>query len=745
MTGSHNTTSLAARSNETGFLPYAIPGNPSPAGDVPVGSAFSILWRRKFLTLAVTAAVAIPAVFFVLQLPTYYKAESSVMVEPSKTEFNDLQASSQDFVGDTLTVRTQTDLLNSDTIALRVVDQLHLTKRPEFLARIHQVPLRAHLIGWVAAMLGQPVARTPELGDLRQLAVEWLKHEVLVTNDGRSYTITVTADMPVPALSAAVANAYTTQYLGFLRDLKVSALQRAHAVLDEQIEPLQERVRSTAVAVEAYREKHGLILNHSGESVDGATVAGQQLALINAQLTTAQATLTEKLAHLRAAQRTLHTGYGYQDVPEVMASPLIQRMQADLATNTSLTAGLGQTYGDEHPKMLTAVASNATLRQRLNAEVGKIVAGLQNEARSAQSKVDSLQKMLATLERLVTAQSAAQVGLMRLGSEADAARVVYRDYLMRYQQTSSQMAFQEPDASLISSATTPIRPAGPPRLRFSAVALLAASIIGSVVALAAERLRGGFRTAEQLAVETGLFPLGSVPRARRQNRSRLEATDSVYTAAVDQVDSLLRFGKERFRARSVMITSAAPGEGKTFFAISLAASVGRQGGRALLVDADVRRPRVAATINGRRRPAQDFSQLGSARVVLQKDALRGVDVMTILQDEDQSGSAVRRLSPSDLEAVLNEAKAHYDLIVVDVPPVLAIPDAQTLVQTVDGAILVVQWRATPSVAVNASMRTLSACGARILGGVLTLVRIEALSKAEGSHAFAYRAAAQYFR
>jgi len=193
-----------------------------------------------------------------------------------------------------------------------------------------------------------------------------------------------------------------------------------------------------------------------------------------------------------------------------------------------------------------------------------------------------------------------------------------------------------------------------------------------------------------------------------------------------------------------MITSAVPGEGKTFFAVSLAASVGRQGGRALLVDADVRRPCVAATINGRRRPAQVFAQLGSTRVALQKDALRGVDVMTILQDKDRSGSAVRCLSPSDLEAVLGEAKAHYDLIVVDTPPVLAIPDAPTLVQTIDGAILVVRWRATPSVAVNASMRTLSAYGARVLGAVLTQVRVEALGKTEGSQAYAYRAAAQYY-
>jgi len=496
MTGSDNTqTSLAALSNETEYLPYTIAENPTPGGDIPIGSAFSILWRRKFLALAITAAVAVPAVYFVLQLPTYYQAESSVMVEPSKTEFNDLQASSQDAVGDTLTVRTQTDLLNSDAIALRVVDQLHLTERPEFQALVQRVPFRTRLIAWVAARLGQPVAPSPELtvAQLRQLAAGWLKDQVLVTNDGRSYTIIVTADMPDPALSAAVANAYTTQYLGFLRDLKVNALQRAHAVLDEQIEPLQERVRSAEEAVEAYREKNGLVLNHSGDaspSLDGVTVAGQQLSLINGQLTTAQATLTEKLAHLRAAQTMLRTGAGYQDVPEVMASPLIQRLQADLATSTSHMAGLGQTYGQDYPGMRTTVASVATLRQQLNQEVAKIVASLRSEASAAQAKVDSLQASVARLEGQVTVQSAAQVRLMQLTSEADAARGVYRDYLKRYQQTSSQMALQEPDASMISAAEAPIRPAGPARLRFSAVALLAASIVGSVVALAAERLRG---------------------------------------------------------------------------------------------------------------------------------------------------------------------------------------------------------------------------------------------------------------
>jgi Mrp family chromosome partitioning ATPase len=279
-----------------------------------------------------------------------------------------------------------------------------------------------------------------------------------------------------------------------------------------------------------------------------------------------------------------------------------------------------------------------------------------------------------------------------------------------------------------------------------ALAGLAGMLIGGIIALLIDRQRGGLRTAEQLEAATGLFPLGFVPRVRRGERGRIESQDTAYTRAVDHVRSLLRFGDMRYRAHVVLITSAAIAEGKSFFALSLAASIGREGGRALLIDMDVRRSGfadVTANRRGKRHAAEHPVANAGVRQLasITEDALPGVNIMRLV------GANAGIMPPgwaADLGELIKDATAQYDLIVIDTPPVLALPDAAIMAKLVDGAIMVVRWRHTPVAAVTSALRTLNAYGVRLLGGVLTQVQLAEMGAAEGAHAhFHHRTARAY--
>lgn len=723
---------------------------------VPPTRVFSILRRRKLVVLGVMLATGLAATLLIGRMAPYYDAEATVMIHTGKTEFSDLQASASGTSGDSIMIRTQTDIIRSPAMAKRVVDRLDLVNDPEFKGLLHApASMSRRITAWLNERLDSapvaPQALEPTI-DLRNAAAAILGSKVNVTNDGHSYLIGIRARTRSPQLSAAIANAYTQLYFDFNRDLKTAAIARGGTLLDAQIAPLKTRVEATENAVETYRERNGLVVNRTGqEGGRGATVADQQLSQASAELIVASSSLSLKEATLRAVQNAQHGGGGLSAIPEVVSSPLVQRLREQETELSSRQASLSETTLDNNPALQSVQAGLADTRRRTGAEISRIVSSLSNEVAVARNRLDALRSTVAQLQGEVSSQSQATVALRQLESEADAARTVYKDYLGRYEQTSNQAALQEPEADLVSGAEVPAVRSGPPRLQFLAIAAIASLLTGAFAALGIERLRGGLRTPEDLEAQTGLFPLGFVPMGSRRERAATGST-SAYAASVDMVRSLLDYGGSSVSARVVVMTSALPGEGKSTLALALVASACHAGGRALLIDCDRGRSSVAAMLRlsedappprvvaRRSGGLPDSSYLGRGLLCWHRDVRPALDVVTLARSDGQIGSTLM----AELRPLLEAARETYDLVVLDAPPVLAKSNAATLAALADGAILVVRWAFTPAGAVNAASRLLQAYNIRVLGGVMTQVRVKDLAGSEGAHALLYRNHSGYF-
>ena len=699
---------------------------------------FSVIRRRKWLFLAVTLALVAAALAVISGLRPYYDSDAVVMVATGKSEFSDLQASVAGTVGDSLLLRTQADIIRSPSMAARVVARLDLLHDAAFLRELHAPPSPlARIRQRLAAVLDPVSGPTALAADAveRQQAGALLARMTTVSNDGHSYLIVIRARTADPRLSAAIADTYTQVYFAFNRELKTAAIARGGALLDAQIAPLKAKVRDAENAVEAYRDRHNLVMNRSGaQPGGGATIADQQLSQVSGELVAASAALVQKEASLRTAQSVPPGGSATTAVPEVVASPLIQRLREQETALSEREARLGQTALDGNPVLQSVRAGLADTRRRIAAETGKIVSGLSGEVAAARGRRDALQQSLAGLQSEVSTQGQATVSLRQLESEADAARTVYKDYLGRYEQTSNQAALQEPEADLVSSAEAPATRSGPPRLQYALIAALSSMLLATLAVLGAERVRGGVRTAEDLEAQTGLFPLGFVPGAARGERSGKAVAGSAHSAAVGLVHSLLQVDGDG-GAGVIAVTSALPREGKTVFAMSLAGSAARLGRRTLLVDCSMGRPAIVSAMGLSGGTAESAGAVSWCR-----DARPGLDVATLRQDGARDGSAA-----DTLRALLGAWRDEYKLVILDTPPVLASADALALAALADGGILVVRWAATPVRAVNAATRLLGAGNARILGGVLTQVRVGDLAASESPYATLYRRRVGLFR
>lgn len=717
---------------------------------------FDVLRRRK-LTFAVVASLVLAAgIVTVMRMVPEYESRALVLVDTRKNTLSDLQAISAGALqSDAVQVLTQVDIIRSPALAEQVATELDLASVPEFRDAIDGPPSLTHRIEQrVAGALGYPPPPRPVLTQAQrtQLAANiLLNNKLSVINDGRSYVIGIQVRARDPALAARIANAYARVYLDFNRALKDRAVTRADTWLAERVAPLQDKLKQAESEIAAFRQAHGLIEERSSIGTDQrqATVAGQQMAQINAQLVRATSERVQKETSLAEIEAAEHGKGDLNSVPEAVASPLVQRLLAQQAEIAARIADLSTTQLSASPQLVSLRAQQTAIGARIETEISKIVGAIRTEAAAAAAREASLKQRLAAAEAKVAEQNTAEIQLRALESEASAARRVYTDTLNKAEQTSNERDIQQPDAELISLAAVPLAPAPPTRMQYGLIAVLAALVLGVVAAFLRERLERGFRSAEQLEEETGLPTIGFLPVARKPEAAlAMEEQRSPYVEAINAVRGALLMSDAAGHPRVVLVTSALPREGKTFFAVSLARSVALSGGRSLLIDADLRRPSVARTagitvqssLNALVGTGGDHDAMLDR--LIQRDDVTQLDIIPA----EGNGNNVQDLVTSDaLRGLVDAARTRYDLVVIDAPPVLAFVDARVLATVADATVLVVKWRDTPRAMVAGALKMLRGFGTRVAGTVLTQADLRALTASEGSHAYLYRNYGSYYQ
>jgi capsular exopolysaccharide synthesis family protein len=393
---------------------------------------------------------------------------------------------------------------------------------------------------------------------------------------------------------------------------------------------------------------------------------------------------------------------------------------------------LSSDFGENHPQMVTTRGELSSVREKMQDEVQRIISDLSNEVAVARARERELQNNMASLQGDAANVELAGVELRDLTMQADANRELFATFLTRFHEIVEQQELQEADATIMSAASVPVGPSHPKVTLVTMIGFAVSLVMGVLLVFTVERWDTGygFRSADEIQSALGVRALALVPDLSRRETNGASAEDyivqkpnSAYAEALQRIRTSLFLADGERPPKTILITSSVPLEGKSAIASSLARQSARSGLKVILIDADLRRPRLHEVIGLANQ--NGLSEVLTGRVspeaAIKHDEKSGLDFLP---------AGVGVVSPPDLfrsstmRILLEEMGSYYDLVIIDSPPVGAVSDSLTLSGIVDKSLYVIRWEQTPRNVVLAGMRQMFEAGADIAGVVLSRVDVK---------------------
>ena len=680
-----------------------------------VREAWLFVRRNAKLILLIALGMALFSLFVALVLPARYTGETIIMLDPRKTNLTGLESVMSDLPAESSVIRSEIDIIKSRAVINRVIDDLNLLNNSDF---------NTNLTGaaWFMRLFSSHSLEDKDLQASRDrgvVAATLLKH-LEVDNDGRSYSIVIRYTDHDPTRAAKIVNTFADQYLVDQLEVKYDITQRANNWLSKRLDELREKVSVSEKAVEDFKTSHNLV------EVGDESLTQEQLSAIDAQLIAARADVSQAEARLDSVRGL--KGQQLDTSPIIISSPLIQQLKQQEAEVKRKEADLSTRYGDRHPMMIDVRNELRSITDKVGEETAKIIAGLQNDSTIAKSKVDSLEDQLTKLKAEAGAGNQSMVTLRQMQRESAATRSLYEGFLNRFKQVAEQQDLQIADSRIIARAEVPNKPSFPNILIFVLGGMGFGMVAGCLLALVLEYLDRGLRSlndAEKLYNVSGLgiVPIADCAPGQLPTDYVLEKPLSVYAESVRSIRAAIHFSNVDNPPKTIAITSSFPNEGKTVFSISLARLMAKAGHKVILLDGDMRRPRLYSTLSlNKNKPDLAMVLAGEASLAqaIQKD-VSGADVII---SRTKTANPQDLLSSHQMEKLLATLRQQYELVIIDTPPIMAVADAALIGQKVDTTVYVARWSSTPREVIGNGLKQLMKYNIKLAGMVLSQVDLQ---------------------
>jgi capsular exopolysaccharide synthesis family protein len=700
-----------------GLESYSAP-HPAAPHETEIMALLRKLWRRKSIVIAATLFMIVAGFLATRVMTPLYTGTSEVLVGVPGTNVGGMQAALDKMVVDRDTVESQGHVVASRATAEQVVRRLALDHDPEFNAALRPKPLLSRILALFSSGDRSPSTdQSPEKKDQPfQRVVSAVLNAVDVTPADRSHVLEISASSQSPYKAARIANAFADLYIEQQLVFKAETTQRANDWLKNQIATLRQQVDRDERAVEDYRRANGLYETNS------ETVTAQQMTELNTQLVTAEAAKAEADAQLGQAVAMLKAGKDPKSIPQVLASPIIQALEQKKTEVEQQAAQLSAIYGPKHPQMQNIKAQIADIRAKERAQVNQIVASLRNEQTAAQARYNALKASLDRSQSKVGDTNEQSIKLRELEREAQASTTLFQNFLDGYKQTSAETNFQQPDAWVISRSGVPDKPSSPPTIPIMIGATLGGFLVGVLLALFTESLDRTLRTSEDVERATGLPTLALIPAFRASAAADHVVRDptSPFSESVRKLHTRLVLTHPGEPPKVIMLTSSVPDEGKSLISMSMARLLAYSGRRVVIVDGDLRRPTLHSLLGQQGQPGLVELLNGEATPdeAVYRDPISGLHAIFAGRVPQNVGYVpdFERMS-----ALLTSLARHYELVILDTPPVLVGSEAMHYARCVDTTVFVARWRHTAQDVAADAIRQIRSSGGHVAGVALAQV------------------------
>jgi capsular exopolysaccharide synthesis family protein len=535
-----------------------------------------------------------------------------------------------------------------------------------------------------------------------------------------------------PQYAAAAVNMLAQEYRNQSLDFRLANSREAAEYLGKQLIEQRTRVNESELALQRFKERHNTVAVD-----DKQNIIVQRLGALSSNLTSAQIHRSEKEEAYNQILALQKSGVAIDALPAIRSNQAVISANQEIANLKARDAELAaKNLAPKYQERVQIAASIKTAQARLQDEIEKAVASVKNDYEMAKTKEQQLQKDLDKQKSEVLGADSLSMQYAALVREAESNRRLYENLLERTKESDAAGEFKGSNVSIVDKAEVPRTPVLPQVKRDLMVAAFGGCLLAFALAFGFEYIDSRIKTPDEVKAYLSMPCLGMVPVVPIKNQHgetpllNGEAT-AAFSEAIRAVRTAVLFASADEGARSIVVTSTGPHEGKTLVASSLAIALAQTGQRTIVVDADMRRPRMHEALGRSQEPGVSNLLVGDSVLT---DAVRPTTIQNlwILPAGHIPPNPAELLGSKKYDELLAELKRRFDTVIIDAPPVMPVTDAALLAHTAGGVLFVIGAEMTPRQSAAAAIEQLSNANAKFLGAVLNRVHIE-------RHAYYYSA------
>jgi succinoglycan biosynthesis transport protein ExoP len=653
---------------------------------IVIGLFRKVLRHKWLMALCFFTAISISVAYAFMATPIFRsRADMEIEEESRKTVDPGISirtGSEKDYFA------TQASILKGRALVQELVTRTHLEESPEFNRKPGIISrwlkgLRSYFGAKESSSTEQKTDKT----------VREVMSRMSVDNPPKSRVVSLTMDATDPKLAAEMLGNLINIYMEQnLRKRRAESLD-ASLWLKKQLVEIQTELAKSQHALVAFTTKHGFVsldkdLNHIVAGFVSA--ANERVKAVEGRL------------KAEAYKDHLTPGTVWRARPHNSEPDPLSKMKELLAQNEAEYVSLRTVYSNNYPKVKIQKAKI----ERLRAKIKEL------EDQNAQDAVKKAAKEEALFqENFVKARKSAMelnslgVQYAILKKEVDASQQIYQMYLKKSKEMEVAAGVIGNNVSLLLPPVIPSEPVEPKKMIILLVGGLLGLAAGVLIILVREETDKSIKTEEELQTYLQVPSLGAIPDFDRLGGSDKGSSPSGHQLTPYNLEETIMYDalrnvhtsislSSRSDSQIVAVSSAEPEEGKTFVSAYLATSICDDGMSVLLIDCDLRRPRIHQAFRTcHNNPGLSNYLRGQAQLqdIVQKSFSPNLRIIT---SGPPSPNPVGLLRSSRMEQLLNGLKASYELIILDTPPILSLSDTRVLAARTEGVVLVVKYGST---------------------------------------------------
>lgn len=750
------------------YNPYTLPDRDSDQLDLR--RIWHIIKRYRWLIISVVAVSVITTVILTMMMRPVYRATVLVELKPNSPVLS--FESNRGNRRDAREFRnTQANILQSEAVNKRVIQNMELFNEPEFTGEIKQRGLSAgvrmlkqSVSGLTAAMAntlslsdaaggastdtaagssrkaaglsappsigggGDAASGAGEPGPESEITQEDRSDRAILSRYASKLNVEQVQDSDLlrvsfesfsPRMAADLANHHTEEYIRFIDERRFNSTSSAKSYLEEQIQEAEKGLEESEKTLHQFAREHNIV-----DVEDRGNVMQGRFEDLSRALTETRRNRIMAEVEFRQAQES-----DVESLPSVLASDIIRNLRQQYADLRAQYQEMSQVYKDNYPKMQQLRSRMDDVKATLEEESVKLVMSLRMKYEQLRDQEEELAGQLEQQRTQLLDLKERAISYNILKREWEANRELYSGLLERQKDFSVASGLEFNDASIVDRAEVPTSKFKPDVVKNASMAGVFGLVSGMGLAFLLAFMDTTFKSREELEQALNIPFLGLVPKLKsgKEARDVPTALISAYQPANAMAEAIrsirtgVLFSRPEHVPKKILVTSTTSGEGKSTIALNFALILAQSGSRVLIIDADLRKPVIGKWLNAR--PAFGLSDYLSGK---------DVDIVNPTSFENLSviaaGSPAAR--PTDLLGsmrmgeFLKTVSEQFDFVIVDGPPCLGVADSMLLSTKVDGSLVVVKASSTEKHVVAETVNRLRMVNAPLIGSILNLVDLD---------------------